>query len=344
MSLPDPDPGRKPRRLGLYIPFGLALILIVGWSAAWLWIRGETGRQIEASVETLRRAGYEVSWRQMAIGGYPFRLNVTLTEPRIREPSGWALAAPRLEAQAPVYSLGDWIAAAPDGLTFVRPIGGPVEVKGRLIRASLSDVGRNPPSFSFEGRGLAFAPGAGAQPFALSAADLVELHLRAMPEDEGVIRFRVDQGKARLAGLFGRLAGDKPVSMVFEAVMSEASSFGGRDWASAVRAWADAGGQLSVRQGGITAGNAVIGAQSGTLTVGSDGRLRGFLDTSLRQAPEALDVMGETGVIPRETAEAAAAVAEARETAPDLARATLTFQAGQTTLGPVAIGPAPRVY
>jgi hypothetical protein len=28
----------------------------------------------------------------------------------------------------------------------------------------------------------------------------------------------------------------------------------------------------------------------------------------------------------------------------DVARATLTFQAGQTTLGPVAIGPAPRVF
>lgn len=343
MSLPDPAPARKPRRLGLYLPFALAVLLIIAWSVGWIWIRGEARSRVEASAEKMRRAGYEISWKSLWIGGYPFRLNVTLTDARIREPSGWALAAPRLEAQAPVYALDQWIAAAPEGLTLVRPIGGPVEVKGRLIRASLADPAAKPPSFSFEGRGLTFAPGPGGQPFALSAAEVVELHLRAMPEDQGVVRFRVDNGKARLAGLFDRIAGDKPVSMLFEGVMSEASSFAGRDWAGAVRAWADAGGQISLRQGGITAGQAVIGAQGGTLTVGADGRLRGSIDASLRQAPRALDAMGETGVIPPETAAAASAVAQARQSG-DLARATVTFQAGQTTLGPVAIGPAPRVY
>jgi hypothetical protein len=343
MSLPDPDPPRKHRRLGLYIPFGLALLLIVGWTVAWIWIRGEARARIEASAEEMRRAGYEITWRRLGVGGFPFRLNVILTEPRIREPSGWGLAAPRLEAQAPVYAPTRWLFAAPQGLTFVRPIGGPVEMKGRLIRASLSDVAGTPPSLSFEGRALTFAPGPGAQPFALSSAEAVEFHLRAMAEDQGVVRFRVDNGKARLAGLFERIAGNRPVSMIFEGVFSEASAFAGRDWASAVRAWTDAGGQLSLRQGGVTAGQAVIGAQSGTLTVGADGRLRGSIDASLRQAPRALGAMGETGVIPRESAEAASAVAEARQTG-DLARATLTFQAGQTTLGPVAIGPAPRVY
>lgn len=344
MSLPDTDPGRKPRRLGLILPFAIALILIIAWSVGWFWLRGQAEGRMDAQVEQLRNSGYEISWKERRIGGYPFRLNVDLTEARIREPSGWGLAAPRLEAQAPVYSLGNWIAAAPEGLTFTRPIGGPVEMKGRLIRASLGDLSQIPPSFSFEGRDVTFAPGPGAQPFPLSAAALVELHLRAMPEDEGVVRFRVDQGKARLSGLFARIAGEKPVSMIFEGVMSEASSFRGRDWASAVRAWTDAGGQMSVRQGGVTAGEALIGAQSGTLTVGTDGRLRGTLDASLQQAPRALEVMGDTGVIAPETAEAASIVAQARQVGGDLARATLTFQAGQTTLGPVAVGPAPRVY
>ena len=54
--------------------------------------------------------------------------------------------------------------------------------------------------------------------------------------------------------------------------------------------------------------------------------------------------MGETGVIAEDAAQAASIVAQARAVGDDLARATLTFQAGQTTLGPVAVGPAPRVY
>ena len=45
----------------------------------------------------------------------------------------------------------------------------------------------------------------------------------------------------------------------------------------------------------------------------------------------------------QDRAQAAAAVAQARQTG-DLARATINFEAGQTTLGPVAIAPAPKVY
>jgi hypothetical protein len=54
--------------------------------------------------------------------------------------------------------------------------------------------------------------------------------------------------------------------------------------------------------------------------------------------------MGDSGVLPRETAEAAAAVAAARQGPDAAAQATLDFQAGQTTLGPVAIGPSPMIY
>jgi hypothetical protein len=68
------------------------------------------------------------------------------------------------------------------------------------------------------------------------------------------------------------------------------------------------------------------------------------LDVTLREAPRALSVMGERGVIPQERASAAATVAEAREGAGDIAALTLNFEAGQTTLGPVAIAPAPKVY
>ena len=54
--------------------------------------------------------------------------------------------------------------------------------------------------------------------------------------------------------------------------------------------------------------------------------------------------MGDTGVIAQDRAEAAAAVAAAREGTGDVAQATINFEAGQTTLGPVALGPAPLVY
>lgn len=319
-------------------------MVVAAWSGLWVYARQEAAAQLDAAAADLRQAGYELSWSERRIGGYPFRLNLTLTEARVRESSGWALAAPRIEAQAFLHGLGTWVIAAPEGLTFVRPVGGAVAVQGETLRASLSQMSRRPPNISFQGINLAFVPAAGAQPFALSAAEKVEFHLRAGPDDQAMLGFRVDQGQARLSGLFARVADGGPVSIVWDSILSKVSAFSGESWPAAVRAWSAAGGVAEVRQAGVTAGEAVIGSQSGRLTVGYDGRLRGVLDVSLREAPRALAAMGDEGVIPKDAAAAAAAVAAARQEAGPLARATLNFEAGRTTLGPVAVGPAPRIY
>jgi hypothetical protein len=347
MSVPDPSAPRKSSRVRLYVAFGLFFLLVVGWTAAWVWARGEVGARMDAGAEALRRAGYEVAWKDRGIGGYPFRLNVTLTDARVRDRSGWALEAPKLEGQAFMHAPTSWVLAAPDGLTFVRPVGGPVGVSGKLLHASLTHLTNTPPNISFEGVGLTFQPTAGAQPFGLSAAERVEFHLRQAPSevgDEAGVWLSVKNGKAQLSGLLGRIAGDKPISIEWDGRMSRISAFHGADWPDAVRRWTAAGGEMSVKRAGLTAGDAVIGVNSGTLRVGGDGRVAGVLDVSLRQAPRALNALGATGTIPQERAEAAAAVATARQEGGDLARATLNFEAGQTTLGPVAIAPAPKVY
>lgn len=344
MSLPDPALPRKLSRWGLYGPFLLALVMILAWSGAWLWTRHQAQARMDAAVEALSRAGYQIGWKERDIGGYPFRIDLTLVDATLREPSGWVLQTPRLEAEAYLHAPGHWIIAAPQGLTFVRPQAGQVMVTGKLIHASLTNLDRRPPSFSFEGLGLAFQSAPGALPFALSAAEKVEFHLRAGPDDEGGLFLTVDSGKARLSGLLARIAGDRPVSLVWNATLSKMSAFRGASWPDAVRRWADAGGRMVVRQAGLTAGEALIGADSAVLTVGDDGRLLGVLPITVRQAPRALGVMGDQGVLPRETAQAAADVAQAREEAGQTAHITLDFQAGRTTLGPVGIGPAPRVY
>jgi len=343
MSLPDPQAARKPRRLGLIIPFALLLIAAAAWSGFWLWTRGQVLTQMDAAVADLGRAGYQISWKTRSVSGFPFRLDVTLHEASAREPSGWSLNAPKIAGEAFLYAPKHWVIAAPEGLTFVRPKGGPVAVTGKLLRASLTGLDQQPPSFSFQGQGLTFAPAAGAEPFALQAADLVELHLRRGPEDEGGLFAKVDNGKARLSGLFGHIAGDKPVSIAWNSTLSKISSFQGADWPDAVRRWSDAGGRMTVRDAKLTAGEALIETAASTLAVGPDGRLRGVMPVSLRQAPKALGAMAQTGVLPETTANAASAVAAARQTG-EVTRATINFEAGQMTLGPVALGPAPRIY
>lgn len=342
--VPDPAHHRKPRRWGLIIPFSIAGLAAVGWTGLWIYARAEAGRQIDANVERLRAAGYDISWAERRITGYPFRLNVSMTNALAREPSGWALAAPQLEAQAYMHGLTSWVLATPQGLTFTRPNGGPVDVKGDVIHASLTGLNRPLPNISFEGTKLSFTPAAGAQPFFLTAADKVQFHLRPGPSDQAAIFLKVDAGKAQLSGLFARMAGDKPISIVWESIASRVSAFQGDSWPRAVAAWTLAGGRMTVRQAGITAGTASIGVENGVLTVARDGRLSGSMSVNLREAPRALGAMAETGAIRPEAALAASAVAAARQGAGDIARADITFQAGQTTLGPVAVGPAPKVY
>ncbi|MBW8814785.1 MAG: DUF2125 domain-containing protein [Caulobacterales bacterium] len=345
--MPDPSAPRKPRRLGIVIPFGLLLIFMAGWSVVWLRARAEVVRRLDAGQAALQQAGYDISWREREVGGYPFRLDVTLTDAHVRDRSGWALEAPTVEAEAFLHAPTHWIVAAPTGLTFVRPVGGPVRVTGRLIRMSLSHFQNWPPNLSFEGTGLQFAAAPGATPFGLSAADRVEFHLRQAPAavgDEGGAWLSVTNGKAQLTGLLGRIAGDKPISVAWDGRLSKMSAFRGRSWVQAVRNWTAAGGRMSVKSGGLTAGDALIGVNSGDLGVDREGRLAGVLDVSLRQAPRALGEMGASGTLPPDRAEAAAEVARAREAGGDLAHATLNFEAGRTTLGPVALSAAPKVY
>jgi len=344
MSVHDPSAPRKPRRLGLYLPFVALAFAVAAWSGVWVWAKGQAESRMDAAVQALNQAGWQLSWKDRKVGGYPFRMDITLTDVRVREPSGWAAEAPRIEGEAFMHAITHWLIAAPDGLTFIRPQGGPVAVGGRLIRASLTHLDAHPPSFSFEGVKLTFTPAPGAEPFALSSADRVEFHLRAGPDDQGGVFARVDNGKARLSGLFARVAGDKPISIVWNSTLSKMSAFAGPDWPRAVRHWADAGGSMTVRQTSVTAGDALLGSKSGSLSVDRNGRLLGVLDVSLRQAPRALNAMGAEGVIAPEAAQAAAAVAEARQGTGAVAQATLNFQAGRTTLGPVALGPAPKIY
>jgi hypothetical protein len=55
-------PSRKPRRLGLLAPFVVLLIVAVGWSIGWLWLRGQTEQRMDATALSLKSRGYDLSW------------------------------------------------------------------------------------------------------------------------------------------------------------------------------------------------------------------------------------------------------------------------------------------
>jgi len=305
-------PPRKPRRLGLYLPYAIAAILVVVWSLVWLWLAAETQRRIDATAAALRSAGWRATWESRHMGGYPFRLDVDFTGLTLVDPSGWGATLPSLKTEAYAYLPTRWVMFAPAGLSFTRPGGGRVNVTGRAIRASVNSCDEHPPRISFVGDDLAFATAPGARPFPLTRATSVEFYTRAGPDDQGALLLRVTGGAAAPASWANAIAHGRPVDFTFDTLLSHASALQGHDWRGVISAWSRAGGVFAVRQASLIASGAGIDARNGRLTVSPDGSLVG----SLAGAPTS----NEPQALP------------------------LNFEGGATLLGTTKVGPAPRLF
>lgn len=343
-SIPDasPNPAGEPapriRRWGLYGPYIALAIAVTIWTGVWIAARQEVIRRMDGAVARLESAGYSLTWTGRKVGGYPFRLDLVLTGLDAQSPSGWGMASKRFEAEAYLHAPDHWIFATPEGLTLLRPTGGPVEVTGSTLHASLHGMAVRPPSFSFEGLNLQFSPQAGAATFALASADKIELHVRPGPDHQGAVLFRVTNGKASLPGLLGKVADGKPVNAEFDAILSKADDLKGPGLARALKSWALSGGQANLRSAKIIAGPAMIKAEPGVLALNPEGRLQGELKVALSKAPESLKDLSDKGLVPAQAAAAAAAD-------PSLeARATLKFHDGLTYLGQIPVCPAPKLF
>ena len=343
MSLPQWAPPRKPRRLGLWAPFVVALIGVVALAGAWFWLRGQVEQRLETIRTAVTASGWTMDWDRYAVSGFPFRLDLTLDNPRVREPSGWGIAAPRLKAEAFVFAPSHWVVVAPDGVVVARRRGGPLRVDAKALRASLSEADRSPPRLSVEGLGLSFTPPPGSAPFPLRSATEFHLHMKSGPDNQGAAFLELDGAIADLDGLPGRIAGGRPTSLVIDGIYSNASALAGPSWPAAIRRWGASGGSLRLRRLHVVTGQTGVDGDRGELSVGSDGRLKGRLDLVLHQAPRTLAAMGQTGALAPDVARAATDVAGAVQQGPTVSL-PLSFQAGRTTLGPISLGPAPRLY
>jgi hypothetical protein len=319
-----PEASRKPRRLGLYLPWGIALVLLIAWSLSWIWLAGEAEQRIDAGALGLRQAGWRVAWDERRVSGYPFRLDADFTGLRLTDPSGWGLAVPTLKGEAYVFAPKNWVFAAPNGLTFTRAAGGAVRVTGRLLRASVNTWARHPPNISFEGDDLVLAPAPGAQPFWLAGAKTLEFYTRAALDDQGAVFFGLDGGRAAPASLMGRVARDAPVSILLDGIAFRAGAFSGRDWREAASNWTRSGGGLDVRQFTLRAGVVSLDSRRGSLAVDDHGALVGELDATLVEPGRLF-----TGL-----------KSENGETETQ----KLTFHDGWTSVGRARLAPAPHLF
>ncbi len=315
MTLPDPAPSRK-RRGPLGVMFALALILAAGWSAGWFWLKDQTIARMDQTAKALGDSGYRLEWSKREVSGFPFRLDVNLSDVRVSEPSGWALTAPLIKSEAFIYALGHWVLVAPQGVTFTRPDGGAVIVQGQALRASATDFDKRPPRIDIEGANLTFSPEAGAKPYFLSSAKQLNVRIIAGPDDQGAFLLRVGGARMALQGLAARATEGGLVDMDLGLTLTRLSAFDGQSWETAARAWAGAGGVIEVDRASVSGGAARLSAKAGTLRPGRDGRLEGSLDASLG------DLTGSGQAL----------------------QGQVVLRGDKAFIGPLEIGPSPRVW
>jgi hypothetical protein len=333
--MPEPDAPGKPRRFWLFLPFVLVGLLVVAICLWWVYL----DHQLEASLDRMAAGQGRVHASNSArrIEGFPFRLELMLDDPNFSEPSGWGLAAPRLEAVASVFDPTHAVILAPRGVVLSRPGKGAVAIEGRVLRASLGGFGGGRPRFDVEAKAIAIQPRPGAIPMPFSAVDGFEVHLRPESGDQDRL-FLALEGATPTPGTPMSRAADGKTSLQLEATVSQAHALRGGDWPAILRSWQAAGGVFKVVKSQATVGRAVLSADDSALGLEPDGRLHGKLDLRLKEGPEAMMALGAAGVLPPDTAAVGAGLA------PRQAHVALKFRAGETMVGPISIGKAPRLY
>jgi len=345
---------KRHSRKGLYAPFIIVLVALAAWTGWWFYLTRQIETRLDAQAETLRRAGWSVDYVKDGITGWPFRAHLKLKYVEVAAPSGHAVAAPALSAEANAYQPTKWVVVAPDGLVLTRAERGKVAVRGDAIRMSVHGLTQAWPNVALELVNPVFTAHEGAEIFPISRAGRVEFYIRphivgsTVASDDVDMLFRLIDAKGRPDGPVEAFTQDGLLTIQTEAVIGQASALHGMDAAGVLSAWARAGGTFRQVRGEMAAGESRATLTSDLLRARPDGRLEGRVALKTIKPLPALAGLAGTphGAVNRVGAAGAAGAAAAAGAtgAGDELDLTVVFRDGRTWLGPFSIAPAPKLF
>lgn len=322
------------------IPF-----ILVG---VWWWSAGAQADALEGWMAERRAAGWQAEVAEIDVNGFPSRLDATLRAPALADPvSGWAWSADRLDIRQVIYDPTFFTVHWPAEQRIAAP-GAPATLRVDVMEASLRVDG--PSALGVERVSFDVQRGAVAADAGWTASvDRFTQHIRraANAGPENAYEFRLDARLLRLPEFVRRYAdpaGALPAAIELVAIEGRAALDRPLDRA----AFEGAKPQilaLSLAQAEAKWGGLAL-ALDGAVKADEDGYAEGEIDLSAQNWKEMLEGAVSAGVVGR-------GLADALETGlgfvarlggdPDRLDATINFSGGFMKIGPVPVGPAPRL-
>lgn len=329
----------------------LIVILIVaaaGWFAWWWIAAGAQKTALNAWLDERREAGWQAEAAAIEVTGFPSRVDATLTEIALADPiSGWAWNAPRLAIYQILYKPTEAIVVWPEEQRIAAP-GARATVRSEMMRASFAFKASE--ALTLERNSLEISNGAVAADAGWTAGiGYYNHHIRPSTGDLGPhsYEFAAEATKLRLPEFIRRVidpartlppaiemiriegaaAFDTPLDrFAFERTKPQLTAL---TLLPSSGAWGD----LALRM-------------SGEVRADASGFAEGSFDISAKNWEEMLDAGVASGAINKSLSDAlklglgfVARLSGGRNTL-DVA---LTFDDGFTRIGPVPLGPAPRL-
>ncbi len=290
----------RPRRLRLFLPFALLMILALGWTGLWFYGRHRIGLELDNFFA--RQASLGRIWRcpDRTIGGYPFRIEVACRAPTFATArGGQGEVTGRLErlsvtAQtAGALNLAHVVSKFDGPLVLTEQGFGRMTVTWKEALGSFRGTHRRVERISIDIKEIeALIEPTGGETMRLKAAG-IEAHLREgiSPNEPGAYDVAIRLNNAALPLLDRALNSTDPLNLLLDGKVLNVGAVDRRDWRATLENWRLANGSFRVEQFTLAKGAPRLEAK-GDLRLDAERRIEGRLDANFVNAGPLLATLG----------------------------------------------------
>ncbi|KAF0227971.1 MAG: hypothetical protein FD175_2365 [Beijerinckiaceae bacterium] len=175
----------RPKRFGLYLPFGILLGIMALWTGFWFFSANAAGKIADNFIAREGERGRDWVCPERAVGGYPFRIEISCVKPQLILKSAQGLrhqgSLGALSLHARILSPGHFIAVLSPPFLAKNDDAGDVELTWKSARASVRAGLQSISEASVEFVDPALSAGQGERRDIAALAKSFEVHLRHSP-------------------------------------------------------------------------------------------------------------------------------------------------------------------